>query len=168
MSAVSMPIPIIRANMCSMGWVPLRGSPFKRCLRAVSIALICSRIMRSRARSRRNSASVFGGSGSPSGPCSLSRPAAAWCSLTFKLQMPNRTNVALVPQQRLVLSRGASRVFLGKGRDCHHIAVLWLTTEPAKDGAAAVGAVAFFVLPKAERSSTVVIEFEGKNRSAWK
>jgi hypothetical protein len=81
--------------------------------------------------------------------------------------MPNRTNVALVPHQRLVLSRGASRVFLGKGRDPPY-AVLWLTTEPAKNGAAAVGAAAFFVLPKAERSSTVVIEFEGKNRSAWK
>src|SRR4051794_232968 len=76
MSAVSMPIPMIRAMKRTIAGGPFSaGAAVSLRRRSCSMSLICSRTMRNRIISRRSSARVFSGSGVPSAvqrPSSLS------------------------------------------------------------------------------------------------
>src|SRR5205823_5079448 len=76
-SAVSTPTPTIRASSRTIAWGPLSGRCSNRFWRASSISLIWPTIKPSRAMSRRSSAKVFGGSGTPSGVCTVARRSAA-------------------------------------------------------------------------------------------
>jgi hypothetical protein len=107
--------PMILASMRIIGCVPWRGARFGRSSRALSISLICPRMSCSLAKSRRNSAMVFAGSGSPSGPRNASRCFLAWRSLTLKVRIPNRINVDLIRFTARVCSRiSASRSRVGR------------------------------------------------------
>jgi hypothetical protein len=93
MSAVSTPRPITRASRRTMADGPVFGARSRRCRRAFSIAVICSRTTARRARSRRNSASVLVGRGTPSAARSVSSCCAARRSSGLKPRIPSRASV---------------------------------------------------------------------------
>src|SRR5438094_2306680 len=76
-SAVSTPTPTMRASRRTIVWGPVSGCCSNRFWRASSISLIWLTTKPSRAVSRCSSAKVFGGSGMPSGVCTVARRSAA-------------------------------------------------------------------------------------------
>src|SRR5258708_14589902 len=84
--------------------------------------------------SRRSSARVLGGIGSPSGVRKPSRRSAAFFSLGLKPRMPSRINAAFIRLTiRLCsLAVGPLGIFVLGCRDRHHLAVITLTAQPAE------------------------------------
>src|SRR5207237_10751289 len=76
-SAVSTPTPTMRASSRTVAWGPVSCCCSNRFWRASSISLIWMTTKPSRAMSRCSSAKVFGGSGMPSGVCTVARRSAA-------------------------------------------------------------------------------------------
>jgi hypothetical protein len=98
---------------------------------------------RSRAISRRSSASVFGGSGTPSAVRRLSRRSAALRRVGLKPLKAEAGQGALhsiddagaLADQVLALTVGPLGIFLFRRRDLCHAAVTPLAAQPAKKGA---------------------------------
>ena len=108
MSAVSTPTPTTRASSRTMAWGRLRLllEPFRR---AASISLIWPTTKPSRAMSRCSSAKVFGGSGMPSGVCSVARRSGALRKVGLKSRMPSRASVPSSGSQCACARRPGSR-----------------------------------------------------------
>src|SRR6516225_11489250 len=93
--------------------------------------------------SRRSSASVLGGIGSPSGVRKPSRRSAAFFSLGLKPRMPSLINAAFIrltirlcSPTRLSRSRlGRFGIFVLDCRNRDHPAVITLAAQPAQKGA---------------------------------
>ena len=100
MSAVSILTPITRANRRTIACDPLLGACCSWSRRFFSIAPAWSAMKRRRARSQPSSASVFGGSGTPSGVRNYSSRSGAFRSFGLKLQMPRRIEA---PFSRLMM-----------------------------------------------------------------
>src|SRR5882672_11498285 len=90
--------------------------------------------------SRRSSAWVLGGIGSPSGVRKPSRRSAAFFSLGLKPRIPSRINVCfhsvddptLLSDEALVLAVGPLGISVLGCRDRHHLAVMTLAAQPAE------------------------------------
>src|SRR5882724_265335 len=93
---------------------------------------------RRRTMSRRSSAKVLGGIGSPSGVRKPTRRSAAFFSLGLKPRMPSRINAAFIRltirlcSPTLVLAVGPLGIFVLGCRDRHHLAVITLAAQPAE------------------------------------
>jgi hypothetical protein len=95
----------------------------------------------SRAKSRRNSAIVFGGSGLAFWAAQLLEMFA--CLAQLDLEGANAKadqrrlypldRAGLLADQLLTLAVRTARIFFGNGRNRRHAAVLWLATEPAEN-----------------------------------
>src|SRR5271169_2587830 len=93
--------------------------------------------------SRRNSARVLGGSGSPAPVRSSSSFSAALRSFGLKPRMPSRANASFHPideaaagvDPALALAGGAFGVFLRQRRDRRHAAMVGLAAQPAQERA---------------------------------
>src|SRR6266481_7708859 len=93
--------------------------------------------------SRRSSASVLGGIGSPSGVRRPSRRSTAFFSLGLKPRMPSRTNAAFIrltirlwlSDKALALTVGSFGIFVLDCRDRDHPAVITLAPQPTEKGA---------------------------------
>src|SRR3954451_10435563 len=105
------------------------------------MAVICAVIRWSRARSRRSSASVFTGTGAPSGVRKASRCSGARRSIGLKVRMPRADQAALdavhktraLAHQALVLAVGTFGILFGQRRNRHHAAVFGLAAQPTEE-----------------------------------
>src|SRR3954463_10074161 len=140
MSAVSIPIPRMRASKRTMVWVPFSGCCSSWSRRAASISRIWSRTKRKRAMSRRSSARVLGGSGAPSGSRRALRRSGAWRRVGLKPRMPSQSALDPIDQagvltnQALALTGWTLGILLLERRDLGHAAVTPLAAEPAQEG----------------------------------
>src|SRR6266850_6512180 len=95
----------------------------------------------SRAISCCNSAETFGGSGEPSGVCSVARRSAALRSVGLKVRMPSRARVPFIRLTMRVRSPtrdsrsrfGPLGVLFGNRRDAHHTAMAPFPTQPPQE-----------------------------------
>src|SRR6476619_3366008 len=93
--------------------------------------------------SRRSSARVLGGIGSPSGVRKPSRRSAAFFSLGLKPRMPSRISAAFIrltirlcsPTRLSCSTVGPLGILVLGCRDRHHLAVITLAAQPAEKGA---------------------------------
>src|SRR3954469_21669595 len=141
MSAVSTPTPMMLARRRTMACGPVLGACSRHSRRACSIALICARMIASRARSRRISSRVFGGIGRPSGVYKASIRCGALRNSGLKLRIPRRARTAFpvdkpgaLADQGLPLAARALGVLLVQSWDCHPAAVLGPAAHPAQKG----------------------------------
>src|SRR5436190_13909770 len=86
----------MRASRRTIAWGPVSGCCSNRFWRASSISLIWLTTKSSRAISRCSSAKVFGGSGMPSGVCTVARRSAALRRIGLKLRIPSRAKVDFI------------------------------------------------------------------------
>src|SRR5438552_15834509 len=95
----------------------------------------------SRAMSRCSWAETFGGSGEPSGVCSVARRSAALRSVGLKVRMPSRARVPFIrltmrvrfSDQALALPIGPLGVLLQHRRDARHAAMAPFPTQPPQE-----------------------------------
>ena len=93
--------------------------------------------------SRCSSAKVFGGSGMPSGVCTVSRRSAALRSVGLKLRMPSRARVDFIrftirvrsPYQAFALPVRPLSVLFGNRRHARHAAMAPFPTQPPQEPA---------------------------------
>src|SRR5215218_1500968 len=149
MSAVSMPMPIMRASRRTMTCGLSGGARSSSCARACSTSLIWSMTNRSRAMSRRSSSSVLGGSGTPSGVRSAARRSGALRNVGLKVRTPKRAKHPFIRQtplhpvdqarsltdEPLALTVGALGILLRQRRDRDHVAVIRFAAQPADEDA---------------------------------
>ena len=142
MSAVSMPMPRTCASSRTIGWAPSRGCCCKPLqTRGLDLSDLPGD-KRRRAISRRNSASVFGGSGVPSGVRNVSSRAAASAQVRLEAANAEPSQCALdavddaraLADQLLALAAWPFGVLLLKGRDRDHAAMVALAAQPAEKG----------------------------------
>src|SRR4051794_3354109 len=141
MSAVSTPMPIMRARRRTMTCVLSWGACFSSCARISSTSLIWSMTNRRRAMSRRSSSSVLGGSGTPSGGpqrCETVRRVAQ-CRLEGPNPEADQTPLHPVDQARaltdepLALTVRALGILLRQRRNGRHVAVVGFAAQPADE-----------------------------------
>src|SRR3954449_5160910 len=143
MSAVSIPIPITRASRRTIACGPWSGCVAKPSQRASSISLICPTMNSRRAMSRRSSACVFGGKAAPSGVRKVSEALRGVAQSRLEAADAQASQVGFDPvhdagalaDQALPLAVRPPRIFLLKGRDRRHGAVVRLPAQPAEEDA---------------------------------
>ena len=126
-----------------MRFGPALGACSRCSRRAFSICRICSATNRLRSMSRRNSASVLGGIGSPSGVRSVLQALRRLLELRIEVadaeprqgRLDAVDDSGLLANEGLALAVGALGIFLCEGRDRSHLAVLPLAAQPAEKGA---------------------------------
>src|SRR5437588_8547134 len=140
----------MRASSRIMAWGPVSCCCSNRFWRASSISLIWLTTKPSRARSRCSSAKVFGGSGMPSGVCTLARrsaaprlrggrPAQGW----FEIANPQPGQGRLYPvhnprafaHQAAALAVRPLGVLFGNRRHARHAAMAPFATQPPQEPA---------------------------------
>src|SRR3954452_10685147 len=93
--------------------------------------------------SRCSSAKVFGGSGTPSGVCTVARRSAALRRVGLKLRMPSRGqarlypvhNARAFPDQAVALAVGPLGVLFGYRGHARHAAMAPFSTQPPQEPA---------------------------------
>src|SRR5436309_3485634 len=142
-SAVSTPTPTMRASSRTVAWGPVSCCCSNRFWRASSISLIWMTTKPSRAMSRCSSAKVFGGSGMPSGVCTLARRSAALRQGWFEVAnaQPGQGglypvhNPRAFPHQAVALAVRPLGVLFGNRGHAHHAAMAPFSTQPPQEPA---------------------------------
>src|SRR5258706_4391444 len=144
-SAVSTPTPTTRARCRTMACGPLSGSCSNR---FSSISLIWLMTNPRRAMSRCSSAKPFGGSGMPSGVCSVARrsaaprlrggrPAQGWFEIANAKPdqgaLHSVHNARAFPDQALALPVRPLGVLFGYRRDARHAAMAPFSPQPPQE-----------------------------------
>src|SRR5256714_8920677 len=149
-SAVSTPTPTMRASRRTIAWGPVSCCCSNRFWRASSISLIWLTTKPSRAMSRCSSAKVFGGSGRPSGVCTVARRSAAprlrgGRPAQGRFEVANAQpgqggfypvhNPRAFPHQAVALAVRPLAVLFGNRRHARHAAMAPFSTQPPQEPA---------------------------------
>src|SRR3954452_2769232 len=144
MSAVSMPIPMIRAMERTIVGGPFSaGAAVSLRRRSCSMSLICSRTMRNRIISRRSSARVFFGQRRPFRGAKTVEPFLGLAQRRLKGADPEARQHCLHPvheartvaDELFVLAARPLGIFVLDRRNRRHAAVALLAPQPTEEGA---------------------------------